>query len=65
MYRIAQSMMTVVATISIPPRTMNTPAPMAIARAVVRTDASSQTPNASRLMPAEQRALMRWETCGT
>jgi hypothetical protein len=54
-----------VAAIWIPPSTMNTPAPMAIARAVTRTDASSHAPNASRLRPAEQRALMRWEICGT
>jgi hypothetical protein len=65
LYRIAQTMMTVVATIWIPPSTMNTPAPMAMARAVVRTDASSHASNASRLMPAEQRALIRWEICGT
>jgi hypothetical protein len=48
-----------VATIWIPPKPMNTPAPIAIARAVTRTDASSHAGNASRLMPAEQRALMR------
>jgi hypothetical protein len=57
--------MSMVATIWIPPSTMNTPAWMATARAVTRTDARSQTPNASRLMPAEQRALIRWEICGT
>jgi hypothetical protein len=65
LYRAAQTMMSAVATIWIPPSTMNTPAWMAMARAVVRTDASSQTANASRLTPAEQRALIRWETCGT
>jgi len=54
-----------VATIWIPPSTMNTPAPIAIARAVTRIDASSHTPNASRLMPAEHLALIRWEICGT
>jgi hypothetical protein len=58
-------MMNAVATIWIPPSTMKTAAWMAMARAVVRTDASSQTSNASRLMPAAQRALMRWEICGT
>jgi hypothetical protein len=57
--------MSAVATIWIPPSTMNTPAWIATARAVVRTDASSQTANASRLIPAAQRALIRWETCGT
>jgi hypothetical protein len=57
--------MIVVATIWIPPSTMNTAAPMAMARAVVRTDASSQTSNASRLMPVAHRALSRWEICDT
>jgi hypothetical protein len=57
--------MSAVATIWIPPSRMNTPAWIATARDVVRTDASSQTANASRLMPAAQRALIRWETCGT
>jgi hypothetical protein len=52
-------MMSVVATIWIPPSVMKTAAPMAMARAVVRTDASSHAANASRLMPAEQRALTR------
>jgi hypothetical protein len=56
--------MTVVAMIWIPPSTMKTPAWMAIARAVTKKDARSHTANASRLMPAEQRALMRWEICG-
>ena len=65
LYRVAQSVMTVVAAIWIPPSAMKTPAWMATARAVVRRDASSHTSNASRLMPAEQRALMRWEICGT
>jgi hypothetical protein len=65
LYRAANSMMSAVATIWIPPSTMNTPAWMAMARAVTRTEASSHTPNASRLMPAEQRALMMWEICGT
>ena len=65
LYRVAQSVMTVVAAIWIPPSAMNTSAWMAMARAVVRTDASSHASNASRLMPAEQRALMRWEICGT
>jgi hypothetical protein len=58
-------MISAVATIWIPPSTMKTPAWMAIARAVVRTDDRSHTPNASRLMPTEQRALIRWEICGT
>jgi hypothetical protein len=58
-------MISAVATIWIPPSAMNTAAWMAIARAVVRTDASSQTPKAIRLMPAEHRALMRCEICGT
>ena len=58
-------MIRAVATIWIPPSTMNTLAPMAIARAVVSRDASSHTSKASRLMPAEQRALIRWEICGT
>src|SRR5262252_10357264 len=44
---------------------MNTAAWTAMARAVIKRDASSHAPNASRLMPAEQRALMRWEICGT
>jgi hypothetical protein len=65
LYRIAQSVISAVATIWIPPSTMNTPAWIAMARTVVRTDASSHTSNASRLMPAEQRALARWEICGT
>jgi hypothetical protein len=65
LYRIAQSMMSAVATIWIPPSTMKTPAWMVMARAVVRRDASSHAANASRLMPAEQRALTRWEICGT
>ena len=64
-YRAAYIMISAVATIWIPPSTMNTPAPMAIARAMIRTDASSHTSNASPLMPAEQRALIRWEICGT
>jgi hypothetical protein len=58
-------MTSAVATIWIPPSTMNTLAPMATARTVTRTDASSHTANASRLMPAAQRALIRWEICGT
>jgi hypothetical protein len=57
-------MMSAVATIWIPPSAMKTPAWMAIARDVVRSDARSHTSNASRLIPAEQRALMRWEICG-
>ena len=65
LYRIAYSMISAVATIWIQPSTMNTPAWIAMARAVVRRDASSHTSNASRLMPAEQRALMRREICGT
>ena len=65
LYRAAQSMMSVVATIWMPPSTMKTLAPMAIACAVVRRDATSHTSNASWLMPAEQRALMRWAICGT
>ena len=65
LYRAAQTMISAVATIWIPPSTMNTPSPMATARAVVKTDASSHTRNASWLMPAEQRALMTWEICGT
>ena len=65
LYRVAYSMISAVATIWIPPSTMNTPAWIAMARAVVSRDASSHTSNASRLMPAEQRALMRWEICGT
>ena len=63
-YRAAQATMTAVATIWIAPSTMNTPAPLAMAWAVISTDASSHTPNASRLMPAEQRALTRWAICG-
>jgi len=58
LYRAAQSMMSAVATIWIPPSAMKTPAWMATARAVVRTDASSHASKASRLMPAEQRALI-------
>jgi len=65
LYRAAKSMMSVVAAIWMPPSTIKTPAPIAIARAVVSRDASSHTPKASRLMPAEQRALMRWAICGT
>ena len=57
-------MMSAVATIWIPPSAMKTPAWMAMACAVVRSDASSHTSNASRLMPAEQWALIRWEICG-
>jgi hypothetical protein len=44
---------------------MNTPASIAMARAVVRRDASSHIPKASWLMPAEQRVLLRREICGT
>jgi hypothetical protein len=58
-------MISAVAAIWIPPSVMKTPAWMAMARAVVKTDASSHTSNANRLMPAEQRALMRCEICGT
>src|SRR6266536_1546476 len=58
-------MISAVATIWIPPSAMNTPAWIATARAVIKTDASSHTSNASRLMPAEQWALIRWESCGT
>ena len=58
-------MMSVVATIWIPPSATNTAAPMATACVVVRTDASSHAAKASGLMPAEQRALTRWEICGT
>src|SRR5229473_726039 len=43
-------MISAVATICIPPSTMNTPAWIATARAMIKTDDSSQTPNASRLM---------------
>jgi hypothetical protein len=64
LYRIAQNTMSAVATIWIPPSMMKTPAWMAMARVVVRRDASSHASNASRLMPAEQRALTRWEICG-
>jgi hypothetical protein len=39
LYRIAQSMISAVATIWIPPSAMNTPAWMAMARAVVRSEA--------------------------
>ena len=48
LYRAAQTTISAVATIWIPPSTMNTPAWMAMARAVTRRDASSHTPNASR-----------------
>src|SRR5512138_2711737 len=65
LYRAAQTMMSTVATIWIPPSTMKAPAWMAMARDVVRTEATSHTLNASGLMPAEQRARMRWEICGT
>ena len=65
LYRVAQSMISAVAAIWIPPSAMNTPAWMAMARVVVSRDARSQTSNASRLMPAEQRALTRCEICGT
>ena len=54
-------MISAVATIWIPPKTMNTPAWIATACAVISTDASSHTANASRLIPAEQRARIRWE----
>ena len=57
-------MISAVATVWIAPSRMKTPAWMAMARAVVRSEASSHTSNASRLMPAEQRALIRWEICG-
>jgi len=46
-----------VATIWIPPSTMDTSAQVTTARAVIKTDASSQIPDASRLMPPEQRAI--------
>jgi hypothetical protein len=59
LYRAVKNMMNVVATIWIPPSTMKTPAWMAMACEVVRRAASSHTSKASRLMPAEQRALMR------
>jgi hypothetical protein len=58
-------MMSAVATIWIPPSAMKTPTWMAMGRAVVRSDARSHAANASRLMPAEQRALMLREICGT
>ena len=58
-------MMSAVATIWIQPSAMKTSALMAMARAVVSRDARSHTSNASRLMPAEQRALTIWEICGT
>jgi len=58
-------MISAVAMIWIPPSAIKTLAWMAMAHAVVRTDARSQTANASRLMPAEQRARMRCEICGT
>ena len=48
LYRVAQSMISAVAAIWIPPSTMNTPAWMAMARVVVSRDARSQTSNASR-----------------
>src|SRR6516165_1857678 len=43
LYRAAQTTISVVATIWIAPSTMNTPAPMATARAVIRRDDSSHT----------------------
>jgi hypothetical protein len=64
LYRIAQITISAVATIWIPPGTMKTPSPLAMARAVVSKDASSHTSKASRLMPADQRALTRWEIFG-
>jgi hypothetical protein len=65
LYRVAQNVITAVAAIWIPPSAMNTPAWMAMALAVVSRDARSHTSNASRLMPAEQRALTTCEICGT
>ena len=65
LYRPAKNMVSAVAMIWIPASTMNAPAWIATARAMIKIDASSQTPNASWLMPAEQRALIRWESCGT
>jgi hypothetical protein len=56
--------MIAVAAIRITPSTIKTPACRAMARAVIKQDANSHTPKASRLMPAEQRALMRWDICG-
>ena len=46
-------MISMVARIWIAPSTMNSPAWMAMARAVVSTDASSHTANAGRLTPAD------------
>jgi hypothetical protein len=57
--------MIAVAAIWITPSTMKTPACTAMARAMTKQDARSHTPKASRLTPAEQRALMRWDICGT
>src|SRR5438067_6120056 len=57
--------MRMVAMTWIAPRTMKTPARMAMAWVVTRSDDTSQTPNANRLMPAEQCALIRCEICGT
>jgi len=50
-------MMSAVATIWMPPSAMKTPAWIAMARVVVNRAASSHTSNASRLIPAAQRAL--------
>jgi hypothetical protein len=48
----------------IPPSTMNVLAWRATARVVVSSDAISHVVNAGRLMPPEQRALIRREICG-
>jgi hypothetical protein len=63
--RVAEKMISAVASSWIPPNAMNALAWMARARAVVNSDAKSQIWNAGRLMPAAQRAVMRWEICGT
>jgi hypothetical protein len=57
--------MIAVARIWIPPSTMKTPALKATARDITKADDTSHIPKASRLRPAEQRALMRWVICGT
>ena len=60
MYRIAQNVMSAMATVWNPPSTITTAAWIAMARAVVRRDAPAMPQ-----MPAAKRALTRWEVCGT
>jgi hypothetical protein len=60
LYRIAQNVMSAMATVWNPPSTITTAAWIAMARTVVRRDGSSYASDASR-----EAALTKWEICGT